>query len=785
MTKLKTLIIAFAILLMGVVISIYFYPKVYPVIDYNKISSKDSIKIIAKRISEIFNNNIVEDDIDIELKTDKSLIKYLHQEFGLEEGNKIIRNLPAYYWAISVKNDTLNLKMQLSLTGKLISYSPVIDGNVYLNKYFIKDFANNNYRLLSNYYYYKDFFLDSIIVNKKNITNFKTVDSAGVNFNDKIKFVYSNVDRESRLKVNTKIEYYRNKIQSIKTTYGNLYSEEEDKNIESINSIIVAIIYISSFIMMIVLAYKKIRAYEISYKTGVIWGAVVAIIFVLTQISISSTDITGPIVGSIFIGFGLMIVWAISETQAREDLPEKFFGFDLLLKKEFSHSKIGENIITGVSLGIYISAIYMIIIYFAGLFFDVYFLNKPLQNWSAGAGGRLLVPIGMIIVNASFVCTIYLMLIPILLHKKIKSQSIVIILSALIYLLSEVVFDLPLILDLVVTFLIGAILIWIFLKYDFLTVLITYFFFLISPEIMSILLVDNYSSILLPFYLVILILILFIYAIYSILSDDKINDWKEVSPIIVKHISERQRLKGEFDTAHYVQMSFLPKSSPAIEGVDISSVCLSAKEIGGDYFDFIKYDENRFAFIIGDVSGKGARAAFFMTLIKGFVLVLREFIDSPKELMTKINKYFYESTVRGNFVTLLIGLIDIQKKKLISSRAGHNYLLILKNNGQIIEVNAKGLGIGIADNAAFNRTINEIETDIEKGDVIVAYTDGIIEAMNKFRIEYGYKNFQRFLKSTYFETAEELKNKIIADVKNHIGIYEQHDDMTLIIIRVL
>src|SRR5690606_4425591 len=144
------------------------------------------------------------------------------------------------------------------------------------------------------------------------------------------------------------------------------------------------------------------------------------------------------------------------------------------------------------------------------------------------------------------------------------------------------------------------------------------------------------------------------------------------TPAFAKNITERQRLQRELEIARDVQMSFLPKSTPDFSGLDIASQCIPAHEVGGDYYDFVKLDKNRLGIIIGDVSGKGTEAAFYMTLTKGFLKALSRSSDSPAAVLSNMNELFYENVERGTFISMIYGIFDIEKNALKLARAGHN-----------------------------------------------------------------------------------------------------------------
>ena len=124
-------------------------------------------------------------------------------------------------------------------------------------------------------------------------------------------------------------------------------------------------------------------------------------------------------------------------------------------------------------------------------------------------------------------------------------------------------------------------------------------------------------------------------------------------PSYIQELAQEERMKGELEIAYEVQASFLPRRMPMVEGLDLAAMCLPALEIGGDYYDFVELEKGRLAVVIGDVSGKGIQAAFYMTLVKGFFQTLCRMIDSPAELLRRLNVLFCENVPRGTFISMI------------------------------------------------------------------------------------------------------------------------------------
>jgi len=278
--------------------------------------------------------------------------------------------------------------------------------------------------------------------------------------------------------------------------------------------------------------------------------------------------------------------------------------------------------------------------------------------------------------------------------------------------------------------------------------------------------------------------VLFVLGIIQVFRKDKFTDYDSITPKFVENITERQRLKKELDVARHVQMSFLPKGNPILKGIDIASICIPAFEVGGDYYDFIHLGKNKLGIIIGDVSGKGTQAAFYMTLTKGFLKAIAKHTDSPSEVLTKMNELFYENVERGRFISMIYAVVDLETRYIRIARAGHNPVIFHDTAGKVNLISPNGLALGLEKGDLFSKVIAEFEEKIEAGKTFIFYTDGFTEAVNKKGDEYGLDRMFEIAKSWNNSSAAEIQEKMMADVNKFIGKAPQHDDMTMVILKI-
>jgi hypothetical protein len=254
----------------------------------------------------------------------------------------------------------------------------------------------------------------------------------------------------------------------------------------------------------------------------------------------------------------------------------------------------------------------------------------------------------------------------------------------------------------------------------------------------------------------------------------------------MKGISHKTRLQAVLQTARDAQMSIMPQSDPRVPGFDISGTCVPASEVGGDFFDYIWLTEEKtkFGIAIGDVSGKAMKAAMTAIMSDGILFSKANESDSIKEIMTRVNRPIYLKTDKTMFTALCLASLDIKTKEFTFSNAGLNYP-ILKSGDSVTSIKSEGpkLPLGVRKNNVYQEKQNLLKT----GDVVVFFTDGIPDAENQAGEFYVFRKLKQLLESMNTErfSALEIKENIIADVREFSGDVSQCDDITLVVVKVL
>ncbi|MBI5021453.1 MAG: SpoIIE family protein phosphatase [Ignavibacteriales bacterium] len=240
-----------------------------------------------------------------------------------------------------------------------------------------------------------------------------------------------------------------------------------------------------------------------------------------------------------------------------------------------------------------------------------------------------------------------------------------------------------------------------------------------------------------------------------------------------------QQMREEVRLAAKIQLDLLPKSNPKIFGYDIAAISIPAKEVGGDYYDFINLDNTHIGICLGDVSGKGLPASLLMANLQATLRGQSFGECSPKKCLNRSNSLLYRSTSSDKFVTLFYSMLDTDQNRLVYSNAGHENPILLRSKDKTIRLNKGGVVLGIMDNFPYE----EEEVEIQHGDFLTIYSDGISEAMNSKDEMFGEERLEKILSAYKNEPAEKIIESVVDAVKKFAGGRAQSDDITILIIK--
>jgi len=247
---------------------------------------------------------------------------------------------------------------------------------------------------------------------------------------------------------------------------------------------------------------------------------------------------------------------------------------------------------------------------------------------------------------------------------------------------------------------------------------------------------------------------------------------------------EKQRIEEELTMARRIQQGLLPKESPKIVGLDIAGISIPATTVGGDYYDFIKLDDQRLLVVVGDVSGKGMSAALYMSKIQGMIQFASRVYRSPKDILVEVNRRIYDGIERKSFITMIIALFDLSTRKVTICRAGHNPALVA-SDGQVSFLKLRGMGLGLEPGLIFGHELEMFDEELKPGKLFLFYSDGLTEAMNERREQFGEERILTSIRNYNTVSAEVLQHTVIDSLRSFRGNAEPNDDVTVVVVKAL
>ena len=259
---------------------------------------------------------------------------------------------------------------------------------------------------------------------------------------------------------------------------------------------------------------------------------------------------------------------------------------------------------------------------------------------------------------------------------------------------------------------------------------------------------------------------------------------------LLRQAAEKKRLEEELRIAHEIQMSLLPQGPLLMPGLSVTALCVPAREVGGDYYDFLPLDESRVGVLIADVSGKGTSAALYMAELKGLILSLSLIHSSPRALLIAANRIIAKHLDSRTFITMTYAVIDVRARTMTYARAGHTPLIYApaapdgQRLARVLAPDGLVLGLKIDDGQMFERILEEETIPLQPGDLLVFFTDGISEAMDPGDDCFGEARLGKLVEQYGDLPADELRERVLGEIATFVNGAPQHDDMTMILLKV-
>ena len=278
------------------------------------------------------------------------------------------------------------------------------------------------------------------------------------------------------------------------------------------------------------------------------------------------------------------------------------------------------------------------------------------------------------------------------------------------------------------------------------------------------------------------------------LEDSNLEQFSELSHKInttvgsLKEEIEKEATKynADFEMAHEIQLSALPNVFPAFPDhpeIDVYAKYRSAKEVGGDFYDYYYVGKNKICFVIADVSGKGIPAAMFMMRAKSAIQMFARNTKNPARTLYETNNYLCDNNIADMFVTAWVGILDLDSGKLTYASAGHNPPIVV--DSQKADCHMLQQTVSLVLGGMPNVKYKNNEGTFEPGQVLFLYTDGVTEANNSKGDLYGEVNLMRYLKSVSKEAVKDICEDALGDVDKFVGKAEQFDDITILAIKYM
>jgi len=239
---------------------------------------------------------------------------------------------------------------------------------------------------------------------------------------------------------------------------------------------------------------------------------------------------------------------------------------------------------------------------------------------------------------------------------------------------------------------------------------------------------------------------------------------------------ERERIEHELQVARRIQQELLPETTPELDGWRIAAYYGPAREVGGDFYDFLEFPDGRIGLVVGDATGHGMPAALVMATTRGMLRAVVQSLESPGEVLARVNEALVADIPPSTFVTCFYGIIDPESGRLVYANAGHNLPCCRRQDGQVDELRARGVPLGLMPSMSYE----EKEATLETGDNTLFYSDGLVEAHGSQGEMFGVPQLRRLL-AEHDTEERSLAGFLMDKLRSFTGYgWEQEDDITLV-----
>jgi sigma-B regulation protein RsbU (phosphoserine phosphatase) len=253
---------------------------------------------------------------------------------------------------------------------------------------------------------------------------------------------------------------------------------------------------------------------------------------------------------------------------------------------------------------------------------------------------------------------------------------------------------------------------------------------------------------------------------------------------IFSEAAEKKRLDQDLQVAHEIQRILLPSTAPDVSGYQISGVNIPARQVSGDYYDYIPIDPQHCGVAIADVSGKGVPASLIMAMCRSVLRSQAAGKHSAATVLQQVNEQLFPDIKEDMFISMAYAILDRQSPTITLCRAGHDApLLYSARDKTVSKINPPGMALGIDSGGVFNRVTADFSLSLERDDCLILYTDGVTEALDQDGAEFGMQNVIDSILASASQGAAGIVTKLTDALREFVGTQPQNDDITLIVIR--
>ncbi len=771
--------------------------------------SKDQAVALAQAVVKELGFDVSRHRRSVAFRSDPSQLRYLAERFGPDRANRFMRGwIPAYYWQVNwrplgrVQQVMLGLGQGGAIRQDREEEWPLRGVEVRLGE---------DGRLLSCRAIFSEAAAGAMVpqAEEESLALAVVMNRLGAQFEQfqlqsvvprhaqrRLDYVFRWVDREQPAgeEVGYFVEIAGDRVAGYGFEYQVPAPYADPPWLVRIAWVPTLLLYVTMVVVVLFVLIKKLRADEITFRPGLAFALLGAVamcgrlmlgqreewLLEVAVVLLLSLPVVAPI---------LLVLVSTADSTAREVWPGKLLSLDAVRAGRLAHRHFGMALVRGVAIGVLAAGLGVAALKGATLLTRFSFVDvSPAHQEVAATMPGLYVFCGLLL-DALFVTFALVLFLPSFLARYVVGRWRVGSIAAAVWaagLIGGGYFAVwPWWLSLLVKLVIAAIFVGGMLCFDFVTAAVGYLIFGVVMEGLPLAAAAEQSVQQNGVALLLLAPVLMVLGLVASRRSVGQEELARLAPVYVRRVNERLRLQRELEVARRVQLSFLPRVVPEIPGLEIASTCLPATEVGGDYFDFVALGPHRLGVAIGDVSGKGISAAFYMTLTKGFFRSQARLFDSPREVLIRINELFCENVERRHFVSMVYGIFDTQRRTFRFARAGHNPIVrACARQGHYDVLCPKGIALGLTSGPLFAQVIEEQEVPVGPGDYFVFYTDGFTEAMDRRNEEFGEERLYALVAEHAGNSSRQLLRAVERRVRSFIGGMPQHDDMTMVVVHV-